>query len=218
MSTANDATRAELDRQMRGVLAQLATVSHVSAAGYQPSGRSGATSSRDLSGGDLGADVFARRYGPPFHEPTKRWPGAQDNDHRAVVLRAARDELDHVRGRGSAVTRPTGETAADRDHRIVHGYVDHRTGIRENFEGWPPEDVAMNTGTTAARVRKIRLRAGRDPENGTELAVAAELPAAERRRRARELAAAGSTLTQISHQLGASRSTIERDLGKRAAA
>jgi IS30 family transposase len=30
--------------------------------------------------------------------------------------------------------------------------------------------------------------------------------------------AAGSTLTQISHQLGASRSTIERDLGKRAAA
>ena len=208
--------RAELDAAMREVLVQLAVCSHVPATSYQPRGRSGATDSRDLSGGDVGTHThLAREYGPPFHDPTTRWPGAKTDEDRAWIIERARRELENIRGTGVRA-RPLGETAAERDHRIVHGAHDPKTGKHESYEGWSPEDVAMNTGVTAAHVRKLRVRATRDQETGRPIDVQA-LPAAERRRRARELDRSRVPIAEIARRLGTHRSTIERDIGRRAA-
>lgn len=195
--------RAALDSSMRAVLVQLAMCSHISATSYQPRGRSGATDSVDLSGGDTGRQTdYARWYGPPFHEPTPRHPGAKNDTERAQLVAEAQDDLKHLRGT-AIVERPPGETVAQRDARLL-----------KDYEGETPEDVAATReGVTAAHMRKIRVRAGRDQERGKPLPPR-RLPAAERKSQARVLHDRRVPISEIARRLGVDRVTIKRDLGR----
>jgi hypothetical protein len=214
--------RARLDAAMRDVLVQLATCSHVPAAGYQPTGRSPA-SDEPQGGkrppGDLGPTVYARLYGPPFFDPREqsidaetrnlgemllvRVPATTDEE-REIVLKAARNELSHLRGHETR-PRPRGETAAELAQRIVVDY-----------EGIAAREVSYRCRCGITQVWKARASAGRDRDYG-RLPPGQRLESETRRQRARELADSGHTLAQISRLLGASRSTVERDLGRRAA-
>jgi DNA invertase Pin-like site-specific DNA recombinase len=198
--------RSDLDREMREVLVQLASCSHVPAAPWQPSGRS--RSSDETPGGtrppgDLGHTRYARDYGPPFHERSRQYPGAVTNEQRRRVLERARTELEQLRGRG-VKPRPAGESIQQRNARII-----------AEGTGWTVREVAIHFRCGEREVRRVRAAAGREPEYGR---VPERDPDAERRRRrARELIDTGHTLAQIARLLSVSRSTIERDLGRRAA-
>ena len=198
--------RRELDREMRKVLAQLETCSHVPAAGWGPTGQS--PSSDEHPGGrrppgDLGHAYFAQRYGPPFAEATWAHAGAKSDDEREAILAEARDELAHIRD-PAARDRPIGESVDDLRARIV------REGV-----GWTVREVAQRMRCGERLVREARKAAGRDPDYGR--IPEPEADAEARRQRARELHSTGHTLAQIARLLDVSRSTIERDLGKRAA-
>lgn len=198
-------TRAELDAAMREVLTQLALCSHIGAAGYEPRGRSRATNSVNLVGGDKGNEYFARAYGMPFHRPTPRHPGCVTDEQRKHVIDTAGDELRHLRGNGRGqVSKPKGETLEQLKARIV-----------KDGEGFPLKEVAINFRCGERIVRAAREEAGREPAFGR---VPEAGPDAEARRaRALELKDEGLTVTQIAKLLGVHRSTVERDLGKRAA-
>lgn len=199
--TARDA----LDAEMRDVLAQLEVCSHVPANGYEPTGRSGATSSVILVGGDTGPTFLARRYGPPFHEPTAKYPGCTTDEQRQKVIQMARDELAAIRGNGYALReRPTGETVKQRDKRIV-----------KDGEGFTCREVAISFRCGERDVARARKAAGREPEYGRH--PESDLDPEKRRARVHEMKESGMTISQIRMQLGVSRSTIERDLGQRTA-
>lgn len=199
-------TREALNHEMRGVLAQLETCSHVPARVYGPSG-GGRSSDSPLGGerppGDEGHVKFARWYGPPFHEPTREHPGSQDDEQRKQVIRFARRELEHLRGH-SVRKRPAGETREQRDKRIV-----------KEGEGFTVKEVALRFRCGERDVRRARADAEREPEFGREPEPTADAKA--RRDRARELERQGLKLAQIARILGVHRSTVERDLGKRGA-
>jgi hypothetical protein len=194
---------------MEDVLRRLAFCSHVPAASYQPRGRSGATDSVDLTGRDVGEHtIFQIMYGPPFHPATPRNPGARDDEERGRIIRAAEAQLAHLRGR-TALERPLGETQAELDQRIL---------TDPTYIGWSPEVVATDAGVTPARVRRLRARDQRDQETGRPLPdYQAPLPAKERKRRVREATAAASRSPRSAARMNISLSTVERDLGKRAA-
>lgn len=200
-------TRAELDAEMRQVLLDLAMCSHVPANGYEPTGRSRATESTILVGGDTGATYFERWYGMPFHQPTAKHPGCVTDEQRRLVIKKAREELESLRGNGNSnghSERPTGETATQRDMRIV-----------KEGEGFTCREVAINFRCGERDVARARKRAGREPELGR--VPESDLGAEERRARVHEMKERGMTISQIRLQLGVSRSTIERDLGQRTA-
>jgi hypothetical protein len=217
-----DPTRADLDRQMRAVLAQLETCSHVSAAPWGPTGRSPSSDEPPGGGrppGDLGHTYYARAYGPPFHASTSRHPGAADDDQRARIVERARGELEHLRGQ-TQVDRPEPESLEQLRSRIVN-----------QGEGWTVEQVALAMRCGERLVIEARKAAGRDPEYGQPLEPAesarhraeggrfqADGTAVEaRQRRLRDLIdRRGYTLAGAARLLGISRSTAERDLGRRA--
>lgn len=214
-------SRADLDRQMRAVLAQLETCSHAPAAPWGPTGRS--RSSDEPPGGqrppgDLGHTYYAREYGPPFNEPSARWPGAQDDEHRARIIKRARGELEHLRGQAE-VARPEPESLEQLRRRII-----------SQGAGWTVEQVALAMRCGERLVIEARKAAGRDPDYGRPLEPAeasrhraetgrfsADGPAVEaRRQRLRDLVdRRGYTIANAARVLGISRSTAERDLGRR---
>ena len=205
-------TRQDLDREMGGVLHELNLCSHTPALGYEPMGRSGATTSRDLSGGDTGPAYFAFRYGPPFHEFHRctskcghRRKQARTDAERMLVLERAKEELKSLRG-GQSVReeRPAGETAKQRDARIV-----------KDYPGWAAKEVAREVRCGVNDVRQARVAAGREPDYGKEPEPEADLEA--RIARARELYASGHKPAQIARLLDVSRATAWRYIGKRAA-
>lgn len=158
--------RPELDQAMRDILTKLALCSHIPATSYQPRGRSGATESRDLSGGDQGAHVHAVAYGPPFHQCTgacRHRPPATTDEQRLRVLHAATDEYEHLTGQSAVkAQRPQGETAAERDARIVRDY-----------SGWSVREVAVAVRCGEGDVRRAR-RHGKVNVDGRELPVDVE--------------------------------------------
>jgi hypothetical protein len=213
-------SRDELDRQMRAVLAQLETCSHAPAAVPGAIANSDEPPGGQRPPGDLGHTYFARDYGPPFHEASTRWPGAADDARRAAIIERARLELEHLRGH-AAVERPEPETLEQLRARI----------IREG-DGWTVEQVALAMRCGERLVVEARKAAGREPEFGRVPETAeptrervstgrfqADSPAVERRRmRLHDLIdRRGYTLAGAARVLGISRSTAERDLGRRAA-
>jgi hypothetical protein len=219
----SDPTRVDLDRQMRAVLAQLETCSHVSAAPWGPTGRSPSSDEPQGGGrppGDIGHTYYAREYGPPFHAASTRHPGAPDDAQRARIIDRARGELEHLRGQAE-LDRPEPESLEQLRARIV-----------KQGEGWTVEKVALAMRCGERLVLEARKAAGREPDYGRVLEPAeksrrrvetgrfqADASAVERRRRQLSdlIDRRGYTLANAARVLGISRSTAERDLGRRAA-
>lgn len=208
-----------LDAEMRLALMDLALCCHVPA--VSPQGGSAASDEHPggrRPPGDLGAEAYARRYGPPFHTCTMncRHSIAVDDDDRRRLIKEVRDEIKILRGYGLAlVPRPEGETAEELDARIV------AVG-----EGWPVRDAANHFKTTSTRVIRARKADGRDPEFGKPLPdkptttrapsgrFGGHLDADTRRKRVRELKDQGMGPSRIALVLGISRWTVDRDLAK----
>jgi hypothetical protein len=194
--------RAELDRQMRAVLAQLETCSHVPA----PSSSGGGSSSDEHPGGrrppgDLGHTYWARWYGPPFHERSSAHPGARDDDNRVQIINAARQELEHLRGH--AVRERTQSESLDQ----------LRARIVKQGEGWTVEEVARAMRCGERLVIEARKQAGREPTFGRRVERPSEaLARDERRRRAEEMREKGMSYRAIGSLLGVDGETIRRDL------
>lgn len=213
--------REALDAEMRVALAQLSICSHVPAAPWQPTGRS-RSSDEPLGGnqppGDLGEAKFARMYGPPFHEATPNHPGCTTDEGRRRVVSAAWEELKHIRGQDE---RPV--VVEDEDW-----WAKVNAEIVKYGEGFSVKEVAIRFRCAERIVINARLAAGREPvlgklpesEGGRRRGAAGkfeEVNAAARQARVRELDEKGLKLTQIAMILGVSKTTVERDLGKRAA-
>jgi hypothetical protein len=199
--------REDLDRQMRSVLIEIATCSHVPAVTYG----GGAGSDEHPGGrrppGDLGGERLARRYGPPFHTCTincKHRVATSDTD-RERVLADARDELRLIRGRGGGV-RVRSDDEEQPEDTIAR--------MLKETAGWDPDAFASSRWHMSARmVRRHRGKAGLDPETGRALDVngtRAEKAAAMKER--------GMTTRQIAAILDVSHPTIIRDLKGRNAA
>lgn len=191
--------RAELDRQMRDVLAQIETCSHVPAAGWGPKGRSRSSDEHPGGGrppGDTGHTRFAHAYGPPFSEATNAYWQARTDEDRQRVLDEARAELAHIRGQTER-PRVAGETSEQRNRRIV-----------TEGEGFTVREVAIRFRCGERDVRRARTEADREPELGHEI----ESPD---RHRVRELHGKGRTIASLTIQFGVSRSTVERWIGRR---
>lgn len=212
-----------LDTRMRLLLMDLALCCHVPA--VNPQG--GSASSDEHPGGarppgDLGAEAYARRYGPPFHTCTTRCRHdgpARDDEDRRHLISAVRAEIETIRGYGLAsIPRPAGETADEFNARIV------AVG-----EGWPVRDAANHFKTTSTRVIRARRAANCEPEFGKPLPdkpahtrtsngrFGGHLDAETRRERVHDLKGQGMGPSRIALALGISKSTVERDLGMRAA-
>jgi hypothetical protein len=119
-----------------------------------------------------------------------------DNDRREV-LRAAREEL-------SAWKVRTAPAVSD-DSTLEDWVV-------EDGEGFAVAQVASKFGIAETRVRRIRMRAERESEFGLPLRFAAVASP----ERIRNLAAQGCTERQIAFQVGVSKSTVRRALGRAA--
>jgi hypothetical protein len=97
--------------------------------------------------------------------------------------------------------------AADTDGR------DRR--IAEQYLGLSPLEVAVIESQRSGacgeeNVRKVRLKAGRDPENGSQLHPDALLKGEDRKRRARELAGEGWGVRQIARHLRVAHPSVAR--------
>lgn len=211
-------TRHALDQQMREVLAELEICSHVPAPAYEPRGRSrGKNPGGDVPPGDWGPAVFAQLYGPPFYDPRDQSlydetldiaydadivAPARDDRERSIVIQIARDELNHIRGHDITI-RPTGETLAEFYDRVAAEGAGLTVAVACVYFRCGPRQI-----------KAARIASGLNPDNGLEPPVE-RLAATDRRRRARELSKAGKTIAQIARELGAHRSTVERDLGRR---
>lgn len=207
--------REGLDAEMREILAQLSTCSHVPASGYQPTGRS-RSSDEKIGGsrppGDLGEAKYARKYGRPFNEPTPDHPGADTDERRRKVIDEAATELSRIRGRG--VERPDPTALETEDQLVIR--------MLTETEGWTPEEVEASSFRMPARlVRRFRTRHTLNPETGkppTEVTGHEAADAEQRVARARELDDQGFSVRQIALMLRTSVTTVKRDLGRRKAA
>jgi DNA invertase Pin-like site-specific DNA recombinase len=187
------------ERAMRSVLVGLALTSNGRTASWAPTGRS------------AGSEVAAPRLGAhdaPHLFHAREWERAGDDpDRQQAALEAAQRELERIR-RSPAPRRVPEESAEDLAARIV------RTGA-----GFPAREVAIACRTSQHVVRRARREAGRDEDLGLaprgQLEPQATLTADERRAEALRLEAQGVTPRQIALLVGASVSTVLRDLGRK---
>lgn len=131
---------------------------------------------------------------------------------REGILRDARDEL-------AALTGSNGESpVAHRAELDEPGALQQL--IVEEGEGWPPEDVGRRFRLAPAFVRRLRVRAERDPDTGRPIdegaATEAQKDMAARDERCRQLASEGKTQRQIAMLLRLHRTQVRRALGKAA--
>lgn len=226
--------RDRLDAEMRELLTQLSTVSHVPASSWDPKGRSGATEGGNRPPGDHGEVFWAIEYGAPFVVPTPRHPGCQTDTQRERVIARARDELGHLRGHDALYLIGSGHHARVATSKPTTGEIegDDDTAARMLREtvGWTPDVVERSHfRMTAKLVRKIRLRHGHHPETGRPLEVptgrnpkdsrsdVARADSESKAVEAQRLESLDYNLVEIAEILGVSRSTVERYLGRRAA-
>lgn len=218
-------TPAELAQQLRLILAQLELVSTAPTQAFNPGG--GKTD--DSDGAPAGAaktpaDHFRHRLtgidtglqrrldateATGDHEQREaeirkahRWA----HEQRETVLTAAQVEWKLLTGRDGEV--PAHRVAAMDDERGV------QQAIEEEAPGKPADDVAAKLGLSRFLVRRTYIRLGFDPHDGSRPQIVG--PAADRQRRAREMAERGMTERQIMLALGVAKSTVRRDLGRAA--
>jgi hypothetical protein len=226
--------RPYLDAEMAQLIARMSVMSEVSAAGYQPTGRSGATDSGiGPSGtGRLMAEDFARSYGKPFHVCTaecKHTVAETDDDRRGVIERA-REAIAQRGGHvdtflvGAGMRARVSDTRPDSDEAELLETL--KREIVEHGEGWSVRELAVKHRCAERIVIKARKDAGREPEFGKvpEFEGGRKRGDAGRyesdkaaRDRVLELDQQGMRIVQIAMLTGLSRSTVERYLGRRAA-
>lgn len=190
--------QARLDAEMQELVLQLMMCSHVPAAPWQPTGRSRSSDEHPGGGrppGDLGPEVGL----------SAAYDRCETDEDRRRVIGRARDALKEIRGHLD-LKRADGETEEQRIKRM----------LKETVNLSPEQVATTNFRMSPTLVRRHRSRAGLDPEKGTEL-VQEDLDADGRRERAQSLEAEGFSLAYIARKLGVSRSTVERDLERRAA-
>lgn len=183
-----------LERQIRQVLAELELISH------------GSTQSWNASGGHTGEpdDQVAMLAGHPDTPPHLYWRhrfAASTASQHAELLEHARAELD----------------AYKRSNRIDPAYTDRELleqRILNEGAGWTPDEVARVMRCPASHVRKVRVRDGRNADDGKRIALS-DVPA-DQRDQARDLLTNGMTERQVQLITGLSKSTIRRINGKAA--
>lgn len=207
-------TRARLNARMSATLTALAVCSHARTQSYSPKGRSGATDSVDLTGGDKGAETYARLYGPPFHtdpagartdphvlhlaeQLAVNIPAADDHQ-RDIIIGDAAAELATIRG-GGTPDRPLGESVTERDQRLI-----------DTGEGLTAAEAAQRfrLGGGEREARRIRLRHQRYPEDGTR--ANATLTTDQKRSRAREMRTRGVPTRDIARALHVHQTQVMR--------
>ena len=176
----------ELDKEMRAVIVRLQLVSQVAARAYG-------------GGGGMGGHPSSK---PPAGEAHPEWERlladynvALDDAGRTRVLERAKQALGAWR----------------RSHGAIVAAVNLDTLVVEDGEGYDAEMVAQRYGLTAAHVRRIRQRAGRRPDDGSN-PDAKRLPREQRRAEARRMREKGMSTRQIAAVLGVGQSTIVEDL------
>ena len=131
---------------------------------------------------------------------------------REAILQAAQDDLEALTGRN-------GQPPAPRTAQLDEPGALQRMVVEEG-EGWPVEDVARRFRLAEAFVRRLRMRAERDPDTGHPLdegaAQEAQQDMAAREERCRQLWSEGKTQRQIAMLLGLHRTQVRRALGKAA--
>lgn len=184
---------------MRRILAQLELISAVPATNLEATHGSDEDPLGTKPPGDYGYLVYARWYGPPFHEPTTEYPGCRTNTERTACLEAAESELEHLR----KTTRPVVMEAPDK------AVAD----MLAETEGWSLEDVARSHWRTSpTMMRRLRVADGRDAETGRFVTLSGE-NAVER---AIELRQRGLSLRQIGMVLHVDEKQVRRYLRKAA--
>lgn len=194
------AAEKDLDSQMRDVLIQLALTSNGNVAKMDKNGGGG--SARHYS------DALLVGWLDPHDAPHAHYLDLylreEDDDGRAAIIKRAQEMLDSIRYSSAHEGELATETIDDLYDRIV--LVGH---------DWPAEDVAQAMRITRSVVRKARTARGREQERGLPLDAQGKLPVVERRAMVLHLAKAGRSSREISRLLGASYSTILRDLGRK---
>lgn len=188
-----------LPLELRQILAELELLSHGTTANLAPTGAA--------SDGEGDGCPPGERW-PPHLKWREQWEGATDDDGRRAVLRGARAELHALTHRAEVKVR--GETEAELEERIV-----------KDGAGWSVEEVATRMRCTPTFVRKARLKDGKSIKTGEDPAsarpVAAVQPTtSEQRERIRRLAHLECSERTIAAQVGVSKSTVRRIMGKAA--
>jgi hypothetical protein len=182
-ATVLDETREQLDREMRDVLIRLSLVSQMPAHAYGAGG--GHPSSCEPTGNSR----------PTYERLRSDYEHATSNAERQRVLDRAKAEL----APGKHAISQSIE-ALSLDEIII-----------EDGEGYDAEQVAQRFGLAVPHVRRIRQRAGRRPDNGTN-PDSERLPREQRRSEAHRMRAKGMTQRQISRILGVSQALVAGDL------
>lgn len=177
-----------MSAEFRQILAEMELLSHGSVTAYNSSGR-----------GESDVVVPQGEAHPPHIEFAARYEQERDDERRRRVLEEARRYLQDWKRR----TSPVVDDGSSEDDWIV------RDG-----EGYEAEQVARKFNTTVSRVRKLRMADDRDTEFGLPSRFAPRLAATPDR--IRNLADQGCTERQIAFQVGVSKSTVRRALGKAA--
>lgn len=181
-----------LPSTVRQVLVDLEMLSHGSTQAWNPTGRS--TGEHVLPHGELR---------PPHVTFRLLYLEADTAEARALVVKAAQDELKHHRGHEVDRSHVVAETREEEDERIL-----------KDGEGFTPAEVALRFKCTVTRVRSVRRDHERTIEYGRPLDEPTKdrLSRSERRARAVAYKEQGMTLTQISQLLGCDKATVSRDL------
>lgn len=215
----------ELDQQLRLVLAQLELVSTAPTQAFDPGGGKDDTGDGTPAGAaKTPADHFRVRLAGVQTGLQRRLDAAEatgDEDQRADEERKAH-EIAHDQ-------REAILSDAQREWRTLTGHdgeaprartadLDTEEGIEEavldEAPGKAADDVAAKLGLTVFTVRRLYVKAGLDPHDGT--LVDAHSPIAERRRRAKQMAERGMSERQIGKLLGVGKRTVRKDLGRAA--
>ena len=181
-----------LDWRMRKILLKLECLSYGSTQAWNPSGgHSGEPDDRVMLQVLQPTSALHLVY-------RRRYESQLSDDGRLRVIEEAEKEWDHYRQRQD----PPPEQKGSFDDWIL-----------EDFVGVPAQEVAIRRLTTASHVRKVRLRAGHDPEvGGAVLPMGQRLARDERQKRVKELRAKGLSQRQIAMHLQCDVATVNRDL------
>lgn len=169
-----------MDREMRSLLAQLELLSHGKCQSFNASARGEVDDPRP----------FGEQH-PPHEEFRARWLNAPAGK-RPDVLREARTVLEAWQGRN----RSQGAQEWDEERWII-----------EDGEGFEAVEVARRFNTSAERVRKLRLRAGRCGEFGKPYVEPAEI---DRSSRVLFLLGKQMSVRAVAQQLGLHSTQVQR--------
>lgn len=177
-----------LEDEMRQLLARMSLLQY------------GKTASLNSNGG--------RSENPDPRPQGESWT-LQDHWTAEWAKRPTHETVEAARGELDAWLKRT--TPADDDGTAFEDWV------VDDGEGYAVAQVASKFGIAGSRVRRIRLKAGRESEFGLPLQFAQHRDTSvSKEQRIRNLADQGCTERQIAFQVSVSKSTVRRALGRAA--